>query len=449
LKNLLKVANEKIAMLRTKLFLLLLLSGALAAKNDYSDCVEKLEEGEKYYIKIEGPTKSYYSYAFGNRLHADKQASVKLQARHSIAEFTLLLTTPEDFSIQEFTFKDDSLFAEMKPKKEGETELVKYYLGLTDDKTLRVSTEAAKLKSCKAVVKDKMLNFGPEDNLVAPTIENYMNLGKKYYFLNQNKVCLVSKKTATEDYAALVEDTIRKKTADENRSFLNLVKYVKNQPSLISQEPNLLQDVMATQIKNQLKVLEVPFNNKKTNEATKKGNNLLWALSKQFKAVAKHSDRINQIIEEKELNLSKDELYKKHFENYTAYEGDDKEKRNLESTKFDEDAFVRAALGKVGKLDMNKFKKVVHMDLEASAEKNTPLGEQADLPDGSELEQDLEGLKDGAKGEEGETEDGAKDEEADTEDGVKDEKDGKPAEKDSGKKSVAVASALAAILFFL
>merc|ERR1712098_414110 len=96
--------------LTTKLFLILLLTGALASEktddskpgvsktdvNDKqeetlnkakttaagspkSDCVEKLEEGEKYYIKLEEDDKTY-SYVFGTRTDADAFGYAQLEA---------------------------------------------------------------------------------------------------------------------------------------------------------------------------------------------------------------------------------------------------------------------------------------------------------------------------------------------------------------------------------
>lgn len=147
-------------MLKTGLFLILLLTGALAseklkAKND-PDCVDPVD-GEKYYIRLKAPN-LLYSYVFANRMEADAQNVAQLQAiTHDI------LQTKDELRIQEFTFQDGSLFAEMKPDKKPESKNVKYYVGLNfDDKVddnLYVSKDMSMLRSHRVVLKDKNLSI--------------------------------------------------------------------------------------------------------------------------------------------------------------------------------------------------------------------------------------------------------------------------------------------------
>merc|ERR1712098_683423 len=129
-----------------------------------------------------------------------------------------------------------------------------------------------------------------------------------------------------------------------------------------------------------------------------------------------------------EKKLSKDEILKRHFLNYTPYVGDDKDKRREENRKFDKDTFTKSVLfPKLSK----KFKNIIHTVEESARTDNYDAEEKEEV----------------------ETKDDVKVTGAEVEEGVEDLKvraeEEKFAEGNSGKKSVAVASALAAILFFL
>lgn len=274
----------------TKLFLFLLLSGAIA-----SECVVP-KDGGAYYIKLKVEGKDNYSYAFGSSKDRELQA---LPDKPKKSGKKILFDALE---LQEFTFKDDTLFSELK--KEGK-ETVKYFVGLKQQKygTLRawdgklyVTDDKKFLRSSKVEVieegiligsdlptKEAQVVFTKEEGNVYAPVQGKVEIKNA----NDSRICFVTKKTANEDYAKMMTNDIHEKLLITSKESLT--------------EGRMKEAIISSRIK---KIAKVPFNKEKIKE----GYKFTGKLFGYNKALEDNSAEIQKILNEKHCEKTEAEI---------------------------------------------------------------------------------------------------------------------------------------------
>jgi len=268
----------------TKLFLFLLLSGAVA-----TECVVP-KDGGAYYIKLKVEGKDNYSYAFGTSRYPELQA---LPGKTNKNGNNILWDAME---LQEFTFKDNTLFSEFT--KEGK-ETVKYVVGLKQqtkgsllkwDGKLYVTADKKFLRSSKVKVTEEGIVIGndlpkraqviftkEEGNVYAPAQGKKVEINEA----NDSKICFVTKKTANEDYAKMMTNGIHE------------------------QLTSIMTEGMMEAIDSRIKeTAKVPFNKEKLNEVYEFASKLI----DYNEALEKNSAEIQKILKEKHCEKTEAEI---------------------------------------------------------------------------------------------------------------------------------------------